>query len=408
MKKTLLNLAKDTGLVYGAQMGGVAISLASSVLIARLLGPDGRGAYAWIMTMHVFAVQLGMMGMDTVNRRLGASRPELVPSLAGISLLQSVLFGGLAGLAIMAFSLVQPIGITHKMGTMLGMLAVPGMVAMTAFTGLALARSKAGLVATTELFQRIMLVILVGVTYGILGYLTLNTLMIVMVVTLWSVGALAAIQVRGFTPLPWRFDGKLWWNERYLLIGALGSGLATFGLQKLDLVMLGWWRPVAESGWYAVAQALMDASLMLPGTLGVMLLSRLAAMKNRAEQRLVLGRILMAVLVGFGLMAAVAAGLAGWIIPLLFGAKFTAAVPVFRVLMVAAVAGSMYYICQNAATGIGRVRYVMAGPLTGMAVKAGMGAALVPTMGMMGAAWSSVAAYACAAAVALAVAWGRR
>lgn len=408
MKKTLLHLARDTALVYGAQMIGVTVGLIVSILVARLLGPDGRGAYAWIMTMHFFALQLGMFGGETMNRRLGASRPELTSTLAGNSIVQGVVGGSLAGLLVLAFALLQPIGWTHKMATALGMIAVPAVVAMGLCSGLATARGHARIIAATEISQRFLIVGCVGAAYLALGYLTLNILMAGILVALTATSVLSIWMVSRIAPLPWHVKPRLWWNERYLLVGAFWGGMATFGLQKLDLLMLGAWRPLEESGYYAVAQALMDASLILPGTLGVLLLSRLTALETLQERRLMLVRVLGIVLAGFSLIALVAVWLGQWVIPLLFGAKFVASVPVFSVLMVAAVAGAAFWICQNAATGVGRVRYVMVAPLVGVAAKVLAGVALIPSFGMVGAAWGSALAYALAALAAFVVAWNGR
>lgn len=405
MKKTLLTLARDTALVYGAQMAGVLMGLVVSILVARVLGPDGRGAYAWIMTMHLFGVQLGLLGADTMYRRLAAHRPQVAPTLAANGGIQSLAGGLLTGAVVMAVCLVQPVGESHPMGTLLGMLAIPGAMLVALANGLAVGLGQAKMVAINELSQRVMIVAMVGLVFLFSGTLTLNSLMAAVFAALTVTGLLAAWHRVRRTPLPWVFSARLWWHERFMLVGALGSGMATFGLQKLDLVMLGAWRPLAESGYYAVAQTLMDASLILPATLGFLMLSRLAALETRAERRLMLLRLLGVMLAGFAVVALVAAWLGQWIIPLLFGQPFVEAVPVFHVLMASAVAGAAFLICQNAAAGIGRVRYVMAGPAVGVAVKVLAGLALIPGFGMMGAAWGNMLAYAAAALVALGVAW---
>src|SRR3974390_1420038 len=80
---------------YATRVGLIAAGLASTVIIARSLGPDGRGIYAVAVATGVLGVQFGNAGMHTANSYFVAREPGLLAPLVGNSLALSFGFGAL-------------------------------------------------------------------------------------------------------------------------------------------------------------------------------------------------------------------------------------------------------------------------------------------------------------------------
>lgn len=407
MRQKLTALAKDASQIYLAQVVGVAVSFGISIVVARKLGADGRGAYGWIMSLFFLAIQFGQLGTDTLNRRMGATHPAWRSALAGNSVIQAVVLGSLAALAMMVYGWMQPVGRVYWIPLFMGLAVTPLMVLLGMWNGLGTGMGHARMLARTELIQRFAMVavigglLLLGVTFKV--WHLMAALMIAVSLALGYAGWHLHHLLKG----KWTHDVTLFRYEAPLIVGAFGAGLCAQLMQRVDLLMLAAWRPLAESGYYSIALTLMDAMLMLPGAIGFMLLPKLAQEKNRRERNRFLLVVLGAVMGGMAIMCGLAAWLSPWFIPLLFGDEFVQSVPVFQRLLMAGVVVSGFTVCQNAVAGVKRARYVLVAPIVGVAVKVALGWWLVPH-GVLAAANVNVFAYGIAFVVALGLVLGRR
>ncbi len=80
---------------FGAKIAVHALGLATSVLIARTLGPQGKGAYAFLVTAAFFAFTLAHAGIEHANLHLFSSRQATLAALAR----HSALIAGVSGCA---------------------------------------------------------------------------------------------------------------------------------------------------------------------------------------------------------------------------------------------------------------------------------------------------------------------
>ena len=90
MKNNILDLIKDSAKLYSGQLFGLVISLFTTVIVARILGPEGRGVYTWVFTIAVIGSQFATLGLDVVNRRYAAEQPEDIPAFTGNSIVAAI------------------------------------------------------------------------------------------------------------------------------------------------------------------------------------------------------------------------------------------------------------------------------------------------------------------------------
>src|SRR5256885_11311635 len=65
----------------------MAVSLVSVVVMARILGPEGRGLYGVAVTIGALGVQFGTLGLHTSNAYFAACKPDSLAALTGNTLL---------------------------------------------------------------------------------------------------------------------------------------------------------------------------------------------------------------------------------------------------------------------------------------------------------------------------------
>ncbi|MBI1309238.1 MAG: oligosaccharide flippase family protein [Proteobacteria bacterium] len=399
LRAKLMPILHDTAQVYSAQIIGVLVSFGISIIVARHLGPEGRGAYGWIMALVFLAIQIGQLGTDTLNRRLAATQKQLVPALAGNSLVQAGVLGTLVAMGFYAYGSTQPTGHLYPLALLICLAGVPVSIATSTLSSLAVGMGQSRILATAEILQRLTNV---AVVVGFLLSTTLQVwhLSVAFFISFTLSALLSGTRLNTFLGNRWALNPKLFFHQRNFILTAFGAGLAVQFMQRMDILMLNAWRPLAESGHYAIAQTLTDAMLMLPGVVAYMLLSHLAAEPDtRARTRLLL-MVLGGALAFMAAAGLVAALLAPTFIPLLFGAEFTEAVPVFNRLLVATLMVTGFTICQSAVAGYRRARHVIIAPAVGVAIKGAIGWYLVPS-GMLAAANASILGYGAAFAVAL-------
>ena len=84
-----------------------AVSLATGVLTARLLGPEGRGEYFLGVTVLTLAAQLATLGLHSSNTYLLSRRSEALPALVANSFWFALTGGALSALAFFTIKVVD-------------------------------------------------------------------------------------------------------------------------------------------------------------------------------------------------------------------------------------------------------------------------------------------------------------
>ena len=82
--------------MYVTRIVLIGIGLVTTVIVARILGPEGRGLYAVAMAIGAIGVQCGTLGLHTVNSYAVAKDRSSLPGLLGNTLAASAIVGALA------------------------------------------------------------------------------------------------------------------------------------------------------------------------------------------------------------------------------------------------------------------------------------------------------------------------
>ena len=208
-------------------------------------------------------------------------------------------------------------------------------------------------------------------------------------------------QTRGGRILEWRFCRTT--AQRLLRESAplIGAGLLVAVFLRVEQVMVRELLGDSAAGVYFVAARLAEQWLVLPGLLvtsvyPLLVGSQSADPSNHAGQM----QQLFDALTLLGLLIALCVAAFGpWLVPLIFGEKYRAAVPVLLVLAWTApvifngAARAQYFLLQNLTF------YHVPSVLIGIAVNVAVGLWALPRFGPVGAAASALGGYVCSAFV---------
>lgn len=317
---------------YGTRILVVAVTFATAVVIARVLGPTGRGFYAVAATVGALGVQFGNLGLHASNTYYVAKDRALLPALIGNTL--AVVFvacvvAALSGIALSIWPQFSPI---HGTLLTLALASIPVSLAYQLTQGLLLGVNEVRAFNNLECGGKLLALVLVCIlTVAHSGSVELFfgvTLLSVVATFLWALLRLRRDSTDPPMPSLAVFRQSIGIGTRAYIIAFFG-----FLLLRIDLLMVKYLLGPTEAGYYSVSQVLAENAMMFPVVVGLLLFPKLSAIKEKEEK---LQLATKAVLVTAALMlpvVVIAALVAAPIISIAFGRNFLPAVSPFVWLM---------------------------------------------------------------------------
>jgi len=317
---------------YGTRVLVLVVTFATAVVIARELGPTGRGFYAVAVTIGAIGAQFGNLGLHASNIYYVAKDRGLLPALIGNTLAVVVVACFVAALCGIGFAFWPNVSPLRGSLLLLALASIPVGLAYLLTQGLLLGVNEVRAYNNIECGGKLlalMLICVLALAHG--GTVELffgATLSSVMVTFLW-----ALLRLRRVSAKP----PKLSWTvfRQSIGIGARAYTIAFFGflLLRIDLLMVKYMLGATEAGYYSISQVLAENTMMFPVVVGLLLFPKLSALKAREEKLQLANK---AVLVTAALMlpaVVIAAWAAAPIISIAFGRDFLPAVSPFVWLM---------------------------------------------------------------------------
>jgi O-antigen/teichoic acid export membrane protein len=399
----LHRFAQNTFFATLAGLSSALAGLAASIIVARMMGPDGAGAVALAVWIAGTAVTLGDLGLPlTISRFLpgldarGArADAAALPGLLIPALLATTAVGvgvsGAAFLAVPAIERLQP-GLLGGAGLPpSAWLAIAALFAAQALGNYGLARLRGeqrfGLAARVSIAAALMQVAGVGVGcawFGVdgalLGY------------------ALGSVAPAFFLPRPRRaaggVDPALRRRAWRFALDSWGAGLISVIVwTRSELAFLNYWRGPHETGLYAVAITLCliaaQGPLLMTGGLLALLSERHARGDQEGLARGYAGALRFVGALLFPACFGMAA-IAPVLLPTFFGPAFAPAAPVATFLVAAQAFGSITTVASTLLFATEKNRFLVHTGLLGALALLVAGVTIIPAFGLMGTAAARV------------------
>jgi O-antigen/teichoic acid export membrane protein len=392
-RRELDPVAGGSALLFWSKVAGNAGFFVAVLILARALGPTGRGTIAFITVTALVAARLAGLGIGEATAVFVARRPEargaLLTNVVAFMLGGGVLAAALACGALVALGDDRPAGLG---AAELAIIAAATLVSALSeggycfLLGCGRLRPVALITATASWVYPVFLVALWG-TAG----LTVRRAALA-----WA----AAEALRALAYLGQSFRGlALSRPNSSLLVEAVRFGsrawvgsLARFLNFRTDQLLLGFLASEAALGVYAVAVNASEMLLYLPAATATALLPVAARTdpELRAEQALRAFRGAALVTAGAALVAALAGPI---LLPVVFGTEFEASVTPFLWLLPGALGFAAIAVFSNALVAASSPGFSSIGPLVALVLGVVLDIALIPRYGASGAAAASSAAF---------------
>jgi O-antigen/teichoic acid export membrane protein len=373
-------------LVIG-RLGASALALLSAPIVARAIGPDGRGETAAAIALFYIVPVVLALGVPLEVRRL-AALSDGKPALRSARVL--CLFGfalSLPGALALYFTLFSRFSSTAQLVASLGILLCPLTMSWMCDNSVLIAHCRYRAVFLVQIASPIVYVILVGGLW-LTGRATTATVLISnisgTVVTFLLCLVLTRTSVRG-SYQPYRKLSKA--GIRYA-----GSSIAESASSRLDQVLVLPLIGSYQAGIYSVAATVASVPLALGHALGSSFFPAIARsqgdVKSGLQARAVRTGLALSVITVPPLCIIVA-----WGIPFVFGRDFSPAIPVAWASLIGSGAMLAAYVCSMALAADGRGIRMTVAQVLSLAAGIGLLYLLGPRFGAVGAAFASSISY---------------
>jgi len=371
------------------------LGFVSGILVARWLGPAGRGqlgaAMLWPGVIGI-VISLGLQHAFTYAVGVGWASPERLQRLA----FRFTMLVGFPAMVVYWFVCPWILGKQFP-----DQRWVPGIfslyIPLTVYAGLLLAiyQGSGDFIRWNigRLFRSSTWTLWVIVLTAVASLTVLNLLLV-------QISILAVLGIYLFSRLGYlkganKGDG----TAPIRLVFKYGfavyiSAIAFSVTQQLDQLLLSIWVTSSELGQYMIAATLAGMIFLIPGAVGPIVFSKIARASDdpteqRRHMRLAIHLIVkLLVPAGLGLMI-----LAPMATQILYGSAYDKAGEVLRVLAPAAIFLGAGIILSDVLKGAGKPMYATCGALVGAVITIGGLVWALPRFGIWGAAWVSFIAY---------------
>jgi O-antigen/teichoic acid export membrane protein len=388
-------------MLFWARAAGNAGFFAAVLILARSLGPTGRGTIAFITVSSLVLARIAGFGMGEATTVLAARRTEargaLLSNLILFVVTSALVLGGLGFVVLLSLAGERPAGVD------------PPELAILAGAAVVIALIDAGgafLVGCGRL-QRLALI--TATAYWIYP-VVLGTVWLVagLTVTRAALAWLASEALIAFVLLRQSARGvglarpsaRLLFESIQFGLRAWVGSLARLLNFRTDQILMGFLASEAALGIYAVAVNTSEVLLYLPTATATALLPVAARAEPLQRTEHSLRAFRSAALVTAGAVA-VAAALGPILLPVVFGSAFDASVEPFFWLVPGAFGFAATVIFSSALMASSAPGRSSLGPFVSLVVGVALDVALIPRFGATGAAAAASAAFIAGGAAAL-------
>lgn len=365
----------------------------TGALAARLLGPDGRGQLAAIQMWPNFLAAIANLGLPEAivyfSARSTARSGRYLGSAVTLTLLVSALFIVLGYVALPLLLPAQSANVIHAARWYLLLLPIQALyLPQHSFRGLSdfTTWNAVRFMAAFGWLGVLVFAALSGHTspaFIALGYLAVLTVIAPPVLVL----------TRRRVPGPYRPDLAQWRPMLRFGLPSVTSGIPRMLNLRLDQMLMAALLPAHTLGLYVVAVTWSNAVAPFPNALANVLFPQTAAQVVPEDRHRVFAKGIRLAVLSTLSVAAVVVVVTPWVLPLIFGAAFAAAIPAALIMVGASAIAAVNMVLEEGLRGLGRPVIVLWAELCGLAVTVVALLILLRPLGIVGAALASVCGY---------------
>jgi O-antigen/teichoic acid export membrane protein len=387
-------LIGSAGLTLGTRIATFVLSVVTNVLLARALGPEGRGVYAVAVLIPGLVGLLLGFGISPANVYHYSKKLVSADELIGIATATALALGLAFYLVLFAF--IRLSGSSSVAGIkstflLVSCVSVPFLLQTASLQGLLIGAERFVLYNLTFLSQSAATVLTVIVIVVVLRGSTMGA------VIAWTASTAITSMVAAVSAATLgRISFGLRWSVLRRLLGfgivSYLSSLTSFVNLRFDVLLVNLFAGARQVGLYSVGTSLAEVVWYIANAAGTVLAPRVAASAAESGDRTT--EAVSRVVTLLAVLAALALGLlAPWVVVLFFGSDFSDSRWAVWLLLPGIVTFSVARVLSMYLLGRNQLRIDLLASSIGFGLTLALDLILIPRFGFRGAAIASSIAY---------------
>lgn len=400
-----MKLLQDSSITLATSVAKLAVAMITGIILARALGPEGRGQLALLLLIPIMIGSLGDLGVGQSSvYLLAGKRVPLSRVVTGVMIVAVLLSAVAIGVALVVFSFtrgsvfqgIQPLHFYMIVSAVPAWLLLKYVVNIYRGIGRPLSYNLVNFLEPVTYLILIGLLFAFGASVGNAVIARIATLLLIAALAFWLLRLHAPGQVRP------DFDADT--VKGLASNGAQISAMLAMGFlnRRIALFFVNGFLGNTEVGYYVMALTLAEVLWILPDSVGVVLFPKISASTPEDAAKITARTSRYVLLLGVA-GALVVAALAKPTVTVLYGGEFAPAVTPLLILLPGIVAFSLHKVIWRYLMGRGRTLLSTYSRASALVITVGLSLILIPRFGAEGAALATSLSYGAAAAIMLLV-----
>ena len=370
-----------------------AVGLCTSIIIARILKPEGRGIYSLAIFLPAFLMYFSNIGIGlsaTFYISSGKYPPKIVMGNSLICLLVHSVFAIVIGLIIIQFFreyLFEGVSVKYLS---LSLFIVPSQLYLSFILPILLGMQRIREYNFFQVLRYILLfgmviIFLTGLNAGVTGAIISEALAAYITCIISFI--IVSKETKGIS---FKID-KGYLKNAYQYGGKLYAGfMLNFLSRRLNLILINFFMSPIMVGFFGLATTLSEKVWLVADAIGTVLFPKIASEKSKEEKNVFTSLVFKTTILIVVVISIFLYIVGEWLIVFLYSPAFFESVRPFRLLLLGVVAGSGWKILENDLRGRGKPGLITCIMAVSFVVNILLNIILIPRYGMLGAAWASV------------------
>jgi len=391
-----MSLTGNIATTFVARVSVLGLAFVSSIMLARLLGPEGRGTLALVCLLPDLAGMLGRLGFDSANAVFAGIDPTRRRPLVWQSVAIAGLVGSAMAIAGAGYVLMGAPGFpTLIRGPLplylLPLLLIPVILVTEYWKAIVRGMNCILTLNLLEVGATAVGLVLLGVLVGWLGLGVWGVVWANAVIAAGSLIMLVSFLRRAGALGKPSLDRALARRTAAFALPVYGGTVVAYLNYRVDEFFIAAWLPPVELGFYVMAVLIVERLWTLPGAVATVLLPHLTSSPQRDPA--LTGLIARHTAIWTGAAAGVIFVLADPLIRLIYSPAFADVVAPLRWLLPGVVALGIGKVVMTELLARKKARETSYASAIAAAINIAGNVALVPHMGISGAALASTISY---------------
>ncbi len=374
------------------KIAATVIGIVMTVFVARTLGVEGRGEFSIAMTVALTGVSFGNLGLAASNTYFASSKHDVTNVLIGNSLITTAVAIPVCFLIWLLFSNQPQLAPLSGWMLALALIWVPIGIGMLLMQNLLLGMQQVHMFNVIELIKQGGTLLAIFLAWAIHlnspeGYFSASLLVLGAMFVFNAVYVISKERKWPSVSISLLQQQVGYATKAYL------AALFMFLVLKTDLLMIKYFKDEVQAGQYSVAMSIADVLYMAPVAIGTVLFPRLSSLKDDGARWVLTAKAIKWTVLITGLSVLILMFSTEIVIDILFGKAYHPAAPAAMILLPAVAMLSVNTLLMNYFASMGMPLFTVVSPGIATAINIPANYFLIPSLGIVGAAWASFASY---------------